>query len=282
MIRDGNVSINGSTVKISPKSKVYAGDVIDYHLPEARELEIQPVEFKLDIVYEDELLLVVNKPRGIVVHPAAGHHNDTLVNYLLHHTRLSSVNADRPGIVHRIDKDTSGLLVVAKNCSCHADLAVQFARHDVTRVYHALVWGEPQLNRGTVDHPLGRHPVERKKFALKIGGKNAVTHWRIIERYRLISLIECRLETGRTHQIRVHMGSLGHSLVGDPVYGRKKPFSGKYPESLIHTLQSIKGQALHAKTLGFTHPGTRERIEFSSNLPDDMQEIISNLQEYKR
>ncbi len=257
MIQGGDVSINDNSDKISPKSKVRASDVIEYHLPVFEEIEINAVPYDLDILFEDEYLLVVNKPKGVVVHPAAGHYNDTLVNYLMYHTKLSGSNANRPGIVHRIDKDTSGLLVVAKEVGIHESLAKQFAKHEVSRKYEALVWGDPAYNSGTVDKPLGRHPIDRKKRAITLGGKTAVTQWRVLERYKLVSLLECELETGRTHQIRVHLSSIGHSIVGDLVYGKHKTFSGKYTADLLNCLKSIKGQALHARTLGFVHPETR-------------------------
>lgn len=282
MILEGGVSVSGHAGKLTPKSKLYAGDIIEYQLVEVEDFQVNPVPFDLDILYEDEFLLVVNKPQGMVVHPAPGHYNDTLVNYLLDHTKLSAIDARRPGIVHRIDKDTSGLLVVAKELRSHENLAAQFARHDVSRKYQALVWGNPQYNRGTIDQPLGRHPVDRKKRAIKIGGKIAITHWKVLERYKIISLIECGLETGRTHQIRVHLNSIGHSIIGDSAYGKKRSFAGKYPNELLQCLKGIKGQALHAKTLGFIHPKTQDWLEFSSELPIEMREVIRELENYKQ
>ncbi|MCP4298113.1 MAG: RluA family pseudouridine synthase [Proteobacteria bacterium] len=280
MIQGGDVNVNGNSEKISPKSKVRACDVIEYHLPLVEEIEINAVPYDLDILFEDEYLLVVNKPKGVVVHPAAGHYNDTLVNYLMYHTKLSGFNTNRPGIVHRIDKDTSGLLVVAKEVGIHESLAKQFAKHEVSRKYETLVWGDPAHSSGTIDQPLGRHPKDRKKRAIKLGGKTAVTHWRVLERYKLISLLECELETGRTHQIRVHLSSIGHSIVGDLVYGKQKTFSGKYTADLQKCLINIKGQALHARTLGFVHPKTLHWHEFTSGLPAELKEIIQNLEKY--
>ena len=217
LIRQGLVTINDSTALPKAKQRVQAGDILHFTLPEPDTGDLVPTAYPLDIYHEDDHLLVVNKPSGMVVHPAAGHASDTLVNYLLHHTRLSELNPDRPGIVHRLDKDTSGLIVVAKTLQSHIGLSEQFSDHSIKRRYKALVWGTPKSPRGTVNKPLGRDRRQRKKFAIVPSGKHAITHWKVINTFQQITFIECRLETGRTHQIRVHMTSLGHPLLGDPV-----------------------------------------------------------------
>lgn len=231
-----------------------------------------PEEIPLDIVYEDADLVVVNKPRGMVVHPAAGNYRGTLVNALLNHCRdLSGINrALRPGIVHRLDKDTTGLLVVAKNDTAHLDLACQIKERRVKRQYLALVHGHPP-QEGTVDAPIGRHPVHRKKMAVEPRhGRPAVTHFRVLERYPGYALVEARLETGRTHQVRVHMAYIGHPLLGDPVYAPRRPRLG------------LAGQALHACTLGFRHPRTGEYLEFRAPLPRDFEEVLEHLRDKPR
>lgn len=251
------------------KDKVVAGDCISVQLPDPQPIEAQPQDIPLNIVYEDEHLLVVNKPKGMVVHPAPGNPDGTLVNALLYHCRgnLSGIGgAIRPGIVHRIDKDTSGLLVVAKDDATHKGLSEQMAVHDIYRVYHAVVYGNLKEDEGTVDAPIGRDPRDRKKMAVtQTNSKQAVTHWRVLERFGQFTYIACRLETGRTHQIRVHMAHIGHPLAGDPVYG---------PRAVI---KSLEGQCLHAKELGFVHPMTGQTLQFDSELPPYFQEYLTRL-----
>ncbi|MDR1531888.1 MAG: RluA family pseudouridine synthase [Clostridiales bacterium] len=252
------VTVNNLPAKAS--LKIHAGDGILISIPEPRVLEAVPEPIPLDIVYEDAELCVVNKPRGMVVHPAAGHFSGTLVNALLYHCagRLSGINGVlRPGIVHRIDKDTSGLLVAAKTDVAHVKLSRQLENHSMTRVYHAIVYNRVAGNNGTIDKPLGRSPSDRKKIAVVSGGKPAVTHYSVLERFGKFTWIEAALETGRTHQIRVHMASEGHPLLGDEVYGP----SGA-------AALGFAGQVLHAKTLGFVHPGSGEYIYFDSGLPE--------------
>lgn len=280
MINSGSVQLNASNENIAPKKTVYTGDIISFSLIPQETTDIIPIAHPLDIIFEDAFLLVVNKPSGMVVHPAAGHHSDTLVNYLAHHTDLSSQDSIRPGIVHRIDKDTSGLLVVAKDNDTHEKLAQQFERHSIQRIYQAIIWGTPKTGKGTIDQPIGRHPTNRKKFSVKASGKNAVTHWKILKRFTHLSLIECQLETGRTHQIRVHLNSIGHSVLGDPVYGRFRNFAKKYPEELKTTLKQVSGQCLHAISLGFIHPQTQEQMNFQSDLPMEMQKVLTILNTY--
>ncbi|MBU2514456.1 RluA family pseudouridine synthase [bacterium] len=280
IIKSGNVRINQSDENIIPKRKVKKGDVISFTVLPASDLEAVATPGHLDIVFEDDHLIIVNKPSGMVVHPSAGHHTDTLVNYLLHHTRLPDTDPIRPGIVHRIDKDTSGLLLIAKNSSAHEHLASQFFNHSISRKYEALVWGVPKEIKGTINKPLGRHPSDRKKFAVREYGKQAITHWTVLQSYNYLSLIECKLETGRTHQIRVHMSSIGHPLVGDSVYGRFRNLGKKLSDSLITLLKIYPGQALHAKSLGFVHPFTNKWIEFESKRPSEMETIIKMLQDF--
>jgi 23S rRNA pseudouridine1911/1915/1917 synthase len=263
-IKEGRVTVNGRTVKAN--YRLEAGDEVIVSVPPVEELAVEPEPIPLDVRYEDEDVIVVNKPRGMVVHPAPGNTSGTLVNALLAHCRdLSGIGGvARPGIVHRIDKDTSGLLMVAKNDKAHQSLAAQLKAHSVDRVYLAVVHGNIPHSRGTVDAPIGRDPHDRKKMAINHkNGKPAVTHFAVLEHWQQASLIECKLETGRTHQIRVHMASIGHPLIGDPVYGPKK---NRYP---------IQGQALHAKVLGFDHPRTGERIRLEAELPEDMEKLIS-------
>lgn len=279
IIKSGNVSINETDLKITPKRIVKKGDLIRFTLIPPEDTTIIPVEKKLNIVFEDQHLLVVNKPRGMVVHPSAGHYNDTLVNYLLHHTSLSDFDDSRPGIVHRIDKDTSGLLVVAKNNKIHEDLSKQFFYHSINRLYYAIVWGTPKVISGTVDKPIGRHPSDRKKFSIRESGKNAVTHWKLLESYKYLSLIECQLETGRTHQIRVHMNSISHPLLGDAIYGRFRNYGNKISPDLFKKLKEFEGQALHAKMLGFEHPESKKWLEFDSGLPLEMETLLNVLRE---
>jgi 23S rRNA pseudouridine1911/1915/1917 synthase len=278
IIRDQTVFVNEEETA-SPSSRIVkSGDRIAFSSISRPQTALAPVFYPLDILYEDSYLIVVNKPAGIVVHPGPGHHGDTLVNFLLHHSRLSNKDADRPGIVHRIDKDTSGLLVVAKDNVIHDHLAGQFAERTVKRRYEALVWGVPPQDSGTVDASIGRHRTDRKRFTIRADGKPSLTHWRIIKSFRYLSLLECRLETGRTHQIRVHLNSIGHPLVGDPVYGRYRDLGNRIPEELRRQLKRDDGQALHAKTLGFTHPVSGQTMRFKCPLPPRIQSIVTQLE----
>jgi 23S rRNA pseudouridine1911/1915/1917 synthase len=276
LIRSGAVEAEGKAVR-DPATKVRGEEALRLAVPEPTPAHNEAQDIPLTIVFEDEHLLVVDKPAGLVVHPAAGNFDGTLVNALLHHCagQLSGIGGvARPGIVHRIDKDTSGLLVVAKTDVAHEGLAKQFAAHSIDRRYLALVNGSPRASEGTVDAPLARSATNRKKIAIVEGqrGKRAVTHWKRLQNLKDAALLECRLETGRTHQVRVHLASLGHPLLGDPVYGR----SGKSHGKLLNELQFHR-QALHAAELGFTHPVTRRRLSFSSPMPTDMQELFNAL-----
>ena len=268
LIEDGMVSRNGKPGK--KNDKLNLGDTVEYTIPEPKEVDIKPTEMALDIVYEDEDVLVINKPKGLVVHPAAGHQDDTLVNGLLYAMGddLSGINGElRPGIVHRIDKDTSGLLAVAKNDFAHNMLASQLKDHTMHRVYELIVCGSFREDSGTVDAPIGRHPSDRKKMCVTPrNSKNAVTHWEVVARYRGYTHVRCRLETGRTHQIRVHMAHIGHPILGDTVYGAKKPVPG------------LTGQCLHAVGLRFIHPRTGEMVELSCGLPEEFEKYLKKLQ----
>ncbi len=275
LIRSGAVTSGGSAVR-DPAAKVRGDECLQLTVPEPEPAHNAPQDIPLTVVFEDPHLLVVDKPAGLVVHPAAGNRDGTLVNALLHHCgeSLSGIGGvARPGIVHRIDKDTSGLLVVAKTDVAHEGLAKQFAAHSIDRKYLAIVSGVPKTARGTVDAPLARSAANRKKIAVVEGGrgKRAVTHWKRLEVLDDAALVECALETGRTHQVRVHMASIGHSLLGDPVYGRSKA-----NRELLKTLD-FQRQALHAAGLGFTHPVTKHRLSFSSGMPADMQELFNRL-----
>jgi 23S rRNA pseudouridine1911/1915/1917 synthase len=276
LIRSGAVEAQGKALR-DPAAKVLGEESIRVQVPEPSPAHNVPQDIPLKILFEDEHLLVVDKPAGLVVHPAAGNLDGTLVNALLHHCagRLSGIGGvARPGIVHRIDKDTSGLLVVAKTDVTHEGLAKQFAAHSVDRRYIAIVSGIPKTASGTVDAPLARSATNRKKIAIIEGnrGKRAVTHWKRLNSLKEAALVECRLETGRTHQVRVHMASIGHPLLGDPVYGR----SGRTHGKLLKELQFHR-QALHAAELGFTHPVTKHRLSFASPIPADMQELFNAL-----
>lgn len=276
LIRSGAVEAGGKAVR-DPATKVRGEEALKVAVPEPQPAHNEPQDIPLTIVFEDEHLLVVDKPAGLVVHPAAGNLDGTLVNALLHHCggSLSGIGGvARPGIVHRIDKDTSGLLVVAKSDVAHEGLAKQFAAHSIDRRYLAIVGGIPKLSNGTIDAPLARSATNRKKIAIVEGarGKRSITHWKRLKTLTDAALVECRLETGRTHQVRVHMASIGHPLVGDPVYGR----SGKTRDKLLKEL-GFDRQALHAAELGFTHPVTKRRLAFTSPLPPDMQELIRAL-----
>ena len=275
LIVEGEVTTDGRT--LNPSMKVGAGQLYAVNIPAPAEAEAIAQDIPLNIVHEDADLIVVDKPAGLVVHPAAGNLDGTLVNALLHHCRgeLSGIGGvARPGIVHRIDKDTSGLLVVAKSDRAHEGLAQQFKAHSIDRLYAAIVYGLPQPSAGTVDTWIGRSDADRKKMAVhrEGRGKHAVTHYRTIERLAGAALVECKLETGRTHQVRVHMAHLGHPLIGDPVYSRDR----KGFKTILETLR-FKRQALHAKRLGFIHPLTGQKLSFDSALPTDMQELLSEL-----
>jgi 23S rRNA pseudouridine1911/1915/1917 synthase len=272
LTKAGALTREGVAVR-DPATKVKGDERFTLAVPEPEPAHNEPQEIALPIVFEDEHLLVVDKPAGLVVHPAAGNRDGTLVNALLHHCggSLSGIGGvARPGIVHRIDKDTSGLLVVAKHDKAHEGLARQFADHSIDRRYLAIVSGVPAKAEGTIDAPLARSPHNRKKIAIMPRGKRAVTHWKRLELLNDAALVECRLETGRTHQVRVHMASIGHPLIGDPVYGRGKSGHRK----LLNQLD-FKRQALHAAHLGFVHPVTKGRLSFDSALPSDMQELFS-------
>lgn len=263
LVEQGNCLVNG--VAVGKNYKIKINDEIVVLLPEAKDIDILPENIPLDIVYEDCDLLVVNKPKGMVVHPAPGHYSGTLVNALMYHCAdsLSGINGEkRPGIVHRIDKDTSGLLIVAKNDAAHNGLAEQIKVHSFTREYEAVVVGAMKEN-GTVDAPIGRHKLDRKKMCVtELHSRNAVTHYSVIENYSGYTHVRLRLETGRTHQIRVHMAYIGHAVAGDEVYGNGKP-------------KWLMGQCLHAKKIGFIHPVTKEYLEFDSELPDYFVKMIN-------
>ncbi len=269
LLESGAVRVNGSPVKKNYRAA--AGDSVSVTLPDPEEYELIPQDLPLDVVYEDGDVIVVNKPRGMVVHPAPGHPDGTLVNALLWHCgdSLSGVGGERrPGIVHRIDMDTSGLLIAAKNDLAHRRLSAQLSDHSMFRVYEAVVCGRLREDSGTVDAPIGRHPTDRKRMCVEPRtGRAAVTHWEVIARYRGYTHVRCRLETGRTHQIRVHMESIGHPVAGDLVYGRKKPEKG------------LSGQCLHARELEFTHPRTGERVHLTCPLPDYFVDFLSRLGE---
>ena len=267
LIADGNVLLNGRPARKNDRLRV--GDSVELTIPEPREVDIAPKQMPLDIVYEDEDVAVINKPKGLVVHPAAGHQDDTLVNGLLYAMgdSLSGINGElRPGIVHRIDKDTSGLLAIAKNDLAHTVLASQLKDHSMARTYEAVVCGSFKEDRGTVDAPIGRHPTDRKKMCVtQRNSKSAVTHWEVVERFRGYTHIRCRLETGRTHQIRVHMAYIGHPILGDTVYGHKKPELGQ------------DSQCLHAGALCFRHPRDGRPVMVFAPLPDYFQSVLEKL-----
>ena len=269
LLEAGAVLVNGRPVQKSYKLAV--GDAVCVALPDPEVYDLVPQDIPLDVVYEDGDVIVVNKPRGLVVHPAPGHPDGTLVNALLFHCgdSLSGVGGEkRPGIVHRIDMDTSGLLIAAKNDFAHRSLSAQLADHSMFRIYEAVVCGRLRDDCGTVDAPIGRHPIDRKRMSIDPrGGRSAVTHWEVIARYRGFTHVRCRLETGRTHQIRVHMESIGHPVAGDLVYGRKKPEKG------------LSGQCLHARELEFTHPRSGERVHLTCPLPEYFTDFLSRLGE---
>lgn len=268
LIKDEAVRVNRSPVKGSYRVK--QEDQLEFELPEAVEPDIEPEDIPLDILYEDRDVIVVNKPKGMVVHPAAGHYSGTLVNALMYHCgkELSGINGCmRPGIVHRIDMDTTGSVIACKNDVAHNCIAEQLKEHSLTRRYVAICHGVLREDEGTIDRPIGRHPMERKKMAVnERNGKRAVTHYKVLQRFRDYTYIECRLETGRTHQIRVHMASIGHPLLGDEVYSnRKSPYK-------------LQGQTLHAKILGFRHPSTGEYIETEAPLPEYFEHLLKVLE----
>ncbi len=267
LIEAGQVTVNGKT---APKScRLTGGETVEIDLPDApEETELAAQDIPLDVVYEDEDVIVVNKPAGLVVHPAPGHPDGTLVNALLYHCgdSLSGIGGEkRPGIVHRIDRDTSGLIIAAKNDAAHAFLSAQLSDHTLARTYECLVVGNLKQDSGTVDAPIGRHPSDRKKMAVVSGGRNAVTHWEVVARYSGVTHVRCRLETGRTHQIRVHMAYIGHPILGDTVYGAKKPVAG------------LTGQCLHAVGLRFIHPRTGEAVELHCSLPEEFTRMLEKL-----
>ena len=267
MIKEGCVTANGKPVK--PSYSLKAGDQIAFTLPESIEPNIEAEDISLDIIYEDEDLLIVNKPKDMVVHPAAGHYTGTLVNAIMFHCKgnLSGINGVmRPGIVHRIDKDTSGSLIICKNDLAHNGIAEQLKDHSIKRIYHAIVYGE-LTEDGTVDKPIGRDPKDRLKMAVVPNGKSAVTHFHVLKQLKGYTYISCRLETGRTHQIRVHMASIGHPILGDDVYASGRKTSIK-----------CQGQTLHAKTIGFNHPRTGEYMEFDTELPQYFQHLLKILE----
>lgn len=267
LLKDKAVLVSGKPVKSN--YKVNDGDNIELSMPEAAEPEIEAEELDLDILYEDKDIIIINKPKGMVVHPAAGHYSGTLVNGLLAHCRqdLSGINGVlRPGIVHRIDMDTTGVLIACKNDMAHNSISVQLKEHSITRKYYAIVHGCLKDDGGTINAPIGRHPVDRKKMSInERNGREAITHYKVLERFQRFTYVECQLETGRTHQIRVHMASIGHPLLGDAVYGpAKSPFR-------------LQGQTLHAGVLGIIHPGSGEYMEFTAPLPDYFEELLRKL-----
>ena len=268
LIKDGQVTINNKIVKSN--YKMNAGDLLLMEEPELQEPDIIAEDIPLDILYEDSDLLIVNKPKGMVVHPSAGHYSGTLVNALMHYCKddLSGINGVmRPGIVHRIDMDTTGSLLVCKNDFTHNDIAEQLKVHSITRVYHAIVHGVLKQDEGTINAPIGRHPIDRKKMSINHkNGKEAITHYKVLQRFKGFTYIECRLETGRTHQIRVHMSSISHPLLGDVVYGPAKcPYK-------------LQGQTLHAKTIGIIHPRTGKYLEIDAPLPEYFVSLLKKLE----
>lgn len=271
LLEAGCVSVNGKPVRKNYKTN--SGDVVSVEVPEPEPLDVKPTQMELPIAYEDQDVIVIDKPKGLVVHPAAGHWEDTLVNGLLYARggELSGINGVmRPGIVHRIDKDTSGLLIVAKNDLAHTILASQLKDHTLARTYEAIVVGNLREDSGTVDAPIGRHPTDRKRMAILRDGKEAVTHWEVVDRYRGYTHIRCRLETGRTHQIRVHMAHINHPILGDTIYGRKKPELGQ------------STQCLHASALCFQHPRTGMPFLVESPLPAYFREVLEKLRKIRK
>ena len=267
IIKDGKAYVNDAVVKANYKVKV--DDKVQFEIPDCEEPDIPPQDIPLDILYEDKDILIVNKPKDMVVHPAPGHYEGTLVNAIMFHCKdeLSGINGVlRPGIVHRIDKDTTGSIIICKNDEAHRKIAQQLKEHSITRKYRAIVYGRIMEEEGTVNAPIGRHPTDRKKMAInEKNGKPAVTHYKVLERFDKYTYIECQLETGRTHQNRVHMTSIGHPLLGDEVYGNAKcPFK-------------LEGQTLHAMTIGFIHPTTGEYVEYEAPLPEYFEHLLQIL-----
>ena len=267
LLEEGRITVGG---KVPAKNyKLNGTETLEITLPDPVPVDVIPQDIPLDVVYEDADVIVVNKPKGLVVHPAPGHPDGTLVNALLHHCgdSLSGIGGElRPGIVHRIDRDTSGLIIAAKNDFAHQKLAAQLQDHSLARVYRCIVTGNLKEDSGTVDAPIGRHPVDRKKMAVVADGRHAVTHWTVLERFPGFTYVECRLETGRTHQIRVHMAHTGHPILGDTVYGNKKPVPG------------LQGQCLHAVGLRFLHPRTEELVEVGCGLTEEFEKQLRKLQ----
>ena len=265
LIKDGSITVNGQDVK--PSYILSYDDEVVCNIPEAEPLDIKAENIPLDIVYEDDDVIIVNKPKNMVVHPATGHYSGTLVNAIMYHCgdKLSGINGVlRPGIVHRIDKDTTGLLIICKNDRCHNAIADQLKVHSSKRVYHAICWGNIKEDEGVINKPIGRHPTDRLKMAVnEKNGKEAETHYKVLERFGDATYIELKLKTGRTHQIRVHMASIGHPLLGEPLYGRAKDPYLKF------------GQVLHAKSIGFVHPGTGEEVFFDSDVPEYFSDILN-------
>lgn len=268
LIKENGVLVNDKAEKASYRMNFE--DVVTIHFPDAVETTIEPENIPLDILYEDDDLLIVNKPKGMVVHPSAGHFSGTLVNAIMYHCKdsLSGINGEiRPGIVHRIDMDTTGSLIVCKNDNSHVAIADQIKVHSVNRIYEGIVYGNVKEDEGTIEGPIGRHPIERKKMAInEKNGKPAITHYKVLERFGNYTYMQFKLETGRTHQIRVHMSSIGHPLLGDSLYA-----SGKSP------FKNLCGQTLHAKTIGFIHPSTKEYMEFHAPLPEYFEKLLSQL-----
>ena len=266
LLEEGKVTKDGKA--LAKNYKLTGCEILEVSLPDPEPVDVVPQNIPLDIVFEDSDVIVVNKPKGLVVHPAPGHPDGTLVNALLYHCgdSLSGIGGElRPGIVHRIDRDTSGLIIAAKNDFSHQRLAAQLQDHTLARIYHCIVTGNLREDSGTVDAPIGRHHTDRKKMAVVADGRNAVTHWRVLERYQGFTYVECRLETGRTHQIRVHMAHTGHPILGDTVYGNKKPVSG------------LQGQCLHAVGLQFIHPRTEELVELHCGLSEEFEAQLKKL-----
>ena len=269
LIKNQKVWVNDQNQKAS--FPVHTDDLVKIEIPDAVETTIVPEDIPLDILYEDQDLLIVNKPKGMVVHPSAGHYTDTLVNAIMYHCKdsLSGINGEiRPGIVHRIDMDTTGSLIVCKNDEAHVDIAQQIKEHSVNRIYVGIVCGNVKDDEGTIEGPIGRHPIERKKMAInEKNGKPAITHYKVLERFGNYTYMQFKLETGRTHQIRVHMASIGHPLLGDALYSSNRS-----------TFKNLQGQTLHAQTIGFIHPKTGEYMEFSAPLPEYFKKLLSILQ----